>query len=145
MENILSLVEGPKATWVSNIDEIDQETMQEFLQKTSVWDFYDMTRDEYMNKSDNDKKSLIVKFFNQMSEGTILLFVSLLFEFCSLITITIVSPVFKFIEFSSVSGLLSSLSVKVCSVSVALPAVDLLLAMSEISESVSENSLSSLK
>ena len=46
--------------------------MQEFLQKTSVWDFYDMTRDEYMNKSDNDKKSLIVKFFNQMSEGTIL-------------------------------------------------------------------------
>ena len=63
MENILSLVEGPKATWVSNIDEIDQETMQEFLQKTSVCDFYDMTRDEYMNKSDNDKKCLIVKFF----------------------------------------------------------------------------------
>ena len=144
MENILSLVEIPKATWVSNIDEIDQETMQKFLQKTSVWDFY-MTRDEYMNKSDNDKKSLIVKFFNQMSEDPILLFVSLLFEFCSLITITSVSPVFKFIEFSSVSGLLSSLSVKVCSVSVALPAVDSLLAMSEISESVSGDSLSSLK
>ena len=28
MENNLSLVEGPKATWVSNIDEIDQETME---------------------------------------------------------------------------------------------------------------------
>ena len=145
MDNILSLVEGPKATGVSNIDGIDQETMQEFLQKTTVWDFYDMSKEEYMNKSDNDKKTLIVKFFNQMSEGTILLFVSLLFEFCSLITITSVSPVFKFIEFSSVSGLLSSLSVKVCSVSVALPAVDSLLAMSEISESVSEDSLSSLK
>ena len=141
MENILSLVEGPKATWVSNIDEIDQETMQEFLQKTSVWDFYDMTRDEYMNESDNDKKSLIVKFFNQILEGTSLLFVSLLFEFCTLITITSASLVFKFIEFSLVSGLLSSLSVKVCSVSVALPAVDLLLAMSEISESVSLSSL----
>ena len=137
MENILSLVEGPKASWVSNIDEIDQETMQEFLQKTSAWDFYDMTRDEYMNKSDNDKKSLIVKFFNQMSEGTVLLFVSLLFEFCSLITITSVSLVFRFIEFSSVSALLSSLFVKVCSVSVALPTVDSLLTMSEISESVS--------
>ena len=141
MENFLSLVEGPKATWVSNSDEIDQETMQEFLQKTSVWDFYDMTRDEYMNESDNDTKSLIVKFFNQILEGTNLLFVSLLFEFCSLITISSASLVFKFIEFSSVSGLLSSLSVKVCSVSVALPAVDLLLAMSEISESVSLSSL----
>ena len=137
MENFLSLVEGPKATWVSNSDEIDQETMQEFLQKTSVWDFYDMTRDEYMNESDNDKKRLIVKFFNQILEGTSLLFVSLLFEFCTLITITSASLVFKFIEFSSVSGLLSSLSVKVCSVSVALPAVDLLLAMSDISESLS--------
>ena len=104
MENILSLVEGQKALWVSNIDEIDQETMQEFLQKTSVCDFYDMTREEYMNKSDNDKKTLIVKFFNQMSEGTILLFVSLLFEFWSLITIINVSPVFKFLEVSSVSG-----------------------------------------
>ena len=75
MDNILSLVEGPKATGVSNIDGIDQETMQEFLQKTTVWDIYDMSKEEYMNKSDNDKKTLIVKFFNQMSEGTILLFV----------------------------------------------------------------------
>ena len=81
MDNILSLVEDPKATWVSHIDEIEQETMQQFLQKTSVWDFYDMSREEYMSKSDNDKKTLVVKFFNQMSEGTILLFVSLLFEF----------------------------------------------------------------
>ena len=81
MDNILSLVEDPKAAWVSHIDEIEQETMQQFLQKTSVWDFYDMSREEYMSKSDNDKKTLVVKFFNQMSEGTILLFVSLLFEF----------------------------------------------------------------
>ena len=84
--------------------------MREFVQKTSVWDFYDMTREEYMNKSDNDKKTLIVKFFNQMSEGKILLFISLLFEFWSLITIITVSPVFKFIKFSSVSGLLSSIT-----------------------------------
>ena len=124
MDNISSLVEGPKSAWVSNIDEIDQETMQEFLQKTSVWDFYDMSREEYMNKSDNDKKTLVVKFFNQMSEGTILLFVSLLLEFWSLITMISVSPVFAFTDFSSVSGLLRSLSVKFCSVSVALPAVD---------------------
>ena len=130
-------MEGPKATWVSNIDEIDQETMQEFLQKTSVWDFYDMSREEYMNKNKN----------NQMSEGTILLFVSLLFEFWSLITMISVSPVFVFINFCSVYGLLSSLSVTFCSVSVALPAADSLLSMSEFSESmsVSIDSLPSVK
>ena len=145
MNNILSLVEGEKTTWLWNIDEIVQETMQEFLEKTSAWDFYDMSREEYMNKSDNDKKTLIVKFFNQMSEGTILLFVSLLFEFWSLITVISVSPVFKFIEFSSVSGLLSSVSVKFCSVSVALLTAELLLEVSKFSESVSEDSLSSIK
>ena len=103
-----------------------------------------MTREEYLKKSGNDKKTLIVKFFNQMSEGTILLFVSL-FEFWSLITVISVSPVFKFIEFSSVSGLLSSVSVKFCSVSVVLLAAELLLEVSEILESVSEDSLSSIK
>ena len=86
-------MEGPKATWVSNTDEIDKKTMQEFLQKTGVWDFYDMTREEYMNKSDNDKKTLIIRFFNQMSEGTILLFVSI-FLFVSLITIICVSSIY---------------------------------------------------
>ena len=84
MENILLMVEGPKPTEITSIDQIDQENMQEFLAKTSVWDFYEITREEYMNKSDNDKKSLIVNFFNHMTSGKILLFVSLLFGVCSL-------------------------------------------------------------
>ena len=142
-------MEGPKATWVSNIDEIDQETMQDarISSKNQCLNLYDMSREEYMNKNDNDKKALIVKFFNQMSEGTILLFVSLLFEFWSLITMISVSPVFVFINFCSVYGLLSSLSVTFCSVSVALPAADSLLSMSEFSESmsVSIDSLPSVK
>ena len=37
-----------------------------------------------MKKSDNDKKSLIVNFFNHMTSGVILLFVSFLFGVCSL-------------------------------------------------------------
>ena len=57
------MVEDPKATQVANIEEINQETMQEFLQKTSLWDFYDITKDEYMNKSDNDKKRFNCKVF----------------------------------------------------------------------------------
>ena len=56
------MVEGPKPTEITSIDQIDQKTMQEFLGKTSVWDFYEITREEYMNQSDNDKKSLIVNF-----------------------------------------------------------------------------------
>ena len=56
MKNILSIVEGPKPTEITSIDQIDEKTMQAFLAKTSVWDIYEITREEYMNKSDNDKK-----------------------------------------------------------------------------------------
>ena len=54
MENIFAMVEGPKSTEVTSIDQIDQEIMQDFLAKTSVWDFYEITKEEYMNKSDDD-------------------------------------------------------------------------------------------
>ena len=136
MDNILLIVEGPKATQVANIKEINQETMQEFLQKNSAWDVYDITRDEYMNKNDNNKTDLIVKFFNYMLEGTIFLFVSLLFEACLLISISIisVSPVCALLifwysvsavcSFFSVFTILSSLSVEFCSVSDALTIAD---------------------
>ena len=90
MENIFAMVEGPKSTEVTSIGQSDQEIMQDFLAKTSVWDFYEITKEEYMNKSNDDKKSLIVKFFNYMVSGKLLLFLSLLFgvslfllfEFC---------------------------------------------------------------
>ena len=119
MENIFSMVEGPKATQVAN-----------------VWDFFDIARDEYMKKSDNDKKDLIVKFFNYMWEGTILLFVSLLFEDWLLISVSIisVSPVCTLLifwysvsavcSFCSVFTMLSSLSVEFYSVSDALTIAD---------------------
>lgn len=40
------MVEGPKPTEVTSIDKINQESLQEFLAKTSVWDFYEITRVE---------------------------------------------------------------------------------------------------
>ena len=88
MENIFSMVEGPKPTATTSYDQIDQDILQEFLAKTSVWDFYEITREEYMNKSDNDKKTLIGKFFNYMLAGKLLLFVSLLFRVCSLLLLS---------------------------------------------------------
>ena len=75
MENILSMVEGPKTSEITSCDQIDQDLFQELLAKSSVWDFYEITREEYMNKSNNEKKSLIIKFYN-MSKGKILLFVA---------------------------------------------------------------------
>ena len=56
MENVLLMVEGPKATQLTSLEEINQENLQKFLAKTSVWDFQEITRDEYMNKSDIAKK-----------------------------------------------------------------------------------------
>ena len=60
------MVGGPKSNEVTSID---QEIMQDFLAKTSVSDFYEIAKEEYMNKSNDDKKSLIVKFFNYMVSG----------------------------------------------------------------------------
>ena len=53
--------------------------MQEFLGKTSVWDFYEITKEEYMNKSDDDKKSLIINLFNYVVSSKLFLFVWSLF------------------------------------------------------------------
>ena len=75
MENILAMVEGPKTSEITSCDQIEQDFFQELLAKTSVWDFYEITREEYMNKSDNEKKSLIIKFYNYILKGKILLFV----------------------------------------------------------------------
>ena len=69
------MVEGSKTSEITSCDQIDQDLFQELLAKSSVWDFYEITREEYMNKSNNEKKSLIIKFYN-MSKGKILLFVA---------------------------------------------------------------------
>ena len=76
MEKILAMLEGPKTSEITSCDQIDQDFFQELLVKTSVWDFYEITREEYISKSDNEKKSLIIRFYNYMLKGKIFLFVS---------------------------------------------------------------------
>ena len=63
MENIFAMLEGLKSTEVTSIDQIDQEIMQDFLAKTSVWDFYEITKEQHMNTSDDDKKIFNRKIF----------------------------------------------------------------------------------
>ena len=69
MENILAMVEWPETSEITIFDQIDQNLFQNLLAKSSVWDSYEISRKEYMNKDDNEKKSLILKFYNYMVKG----------------------------------------------------------------------------
>ena len=69
MENILAMVAGPGTSEITNFDQIDQNDFQELLAKSSVWDFYEISREEYMNKDDNEKKSLILNFLQLYGES----------------------------------------------------------------------------
>ena len=80
MASIMSLVEGSKpVTEISNIEQIDEELLKEFLNKTPLWDFYETSKGDYMNKSDDEKKLLILSYYNYMNAGINLLFVVWLF------------------------------------------------------------------
>ena len=46
MENILAMVEGPRTSEITSFDQIDQNLFQELLAKSSVWDFYEISREE---------------------------------------------------------------------------------------------------
>ena len=75
MENLFAMIEGAKSHEISSFEQINQEKMQEFLSKLAMWDFYEMTREEYMNKSADDKKLVILKYYNDLLSGIFLLLV----------------------------------------------------------------------
>ena len=66
MENILAMGEGPETSEITNFDQIDQNLLQELLANSSVWDFYEISREEYMIKNDSEKNSLIINFYSHM-------------------------------------------------------------------------------
>ena len=67
MDKLMAMVEATTSFEVTNFEQLDQKLMQEFLSKNSVWDFNEMGRHEYLNKS-NDEKS-IIKYYNEMVKG----------------------------------------------------------------------------
>ena len=69
MEDILAMVEGPSISEITTVDQIDQNLFKEFLTKTCVWNFYEMSREECLNKDNIQKQSLILKFYNEMVKG----------------------------------------------------------------------------
>ena len=69
MEDTLATVEGPSTSETTTLDQIDQNLFKEFSTKTCVWDFNEMSREEYLHKDDIQKQSLILKFYNDMVKG----------------------------------------------------------------------------
>ena len=76
----MAMVEGVNSSEVTNLEQIDQKLMQEFLSNTSVSDFYEMGRQEYLNKSNYEKSVLIIKYYNEMVKGNIYILFLLLFS-----------------------------------------------------------------
>ena len=64
MDKLMAIVEVATSFEVTNLEQIDQKLMQEFLSKGSVWDFYEMGRQENLNKSNEEKSVLIIKLYN---------------------------------------------------------------------------------
>ena len=69
MEDILAIEEGPSTSEITTVDQIHQNLFKEFLTKTWVWDFYEMSKEEYLNKDNIQKQSLMLISYNEMVKG----------------------------------------------------------------------------
>ena len=69
MEDILAMVECPSTSETTIFNQIDYNIFKEFLAKSTVWDFYEMSKEEYLNKDDIQKQPLIIKFYNELVKG----------------------------------------------------------------------------
>ena len=79
----MSMIEGSKSNEISTVEQMDHATMQEFLSKLAIWDFFEKSKEEYTSKSENDKKLLIIKYYNALSAG---IFCFLLSGFCGFVS-----------------------------------------------------------
>ena len=55
MESILAMLDGPSTSEITSFEQIDQTVFQELYAKSSVWNFYEISREECMNKDDGKK------------------------------------------------------------------------------------------
>ena len=68
MDAIMKIIEGETEEEFS-FDSIDHNKLKSFQEKRTIWDFNDITREEYMKKSFSEKQKLIVLFYNYMCKG----------------------------------------------------------------------------
>ena len=63
------MLQDPSTSEITTLDQIDQNLLKDFLAKGSVWDFHKMSKEEYLNKDDIKRQSLIIKYYNEMVKG----------------------------------------------------------------------------
>ena len=68
MDAIMKIIEGETEEEFS-FDSIDHNKLKSFQEKRTIWDFNDITREEYTKKSFSEKQKLIVLFYNLMCKG----------------------------------------------------------------------------
>lgn len=68
MDKILELADQRTAAAAAT-QEMDDNLIAEFLTKNSVWDFHNMTRDEYNDKTTSEKQLLMFSYYNEMLKG----------------------------------------------------------------------------
>ena len=71
MDGILSLIEKTSSSSndVTTVSQINENTMQEFLKKIPIWDFFEIGKDEFTSKSETDKEQLIIRYYNALQSG----------------------------------------------------------------------------
>ena len=67
MESLMPMIEGSTSNEITTVEQIGHATMQEFLSKLAIWDFFEMSKEEFTSKGENDKKLLIIKYYNALS------------------------------------------------------------------------------
>ena len=73
MDAITNIIEGESSQF--DIDNIDHDKLKSFQAKCTVWDFYDMTKEEYINKLPTEKQDLILSYYKKMVQGMLSFFV----------------------------------------------------------------------
>ena len=74
MDAIMKIVEG-ETTSEFDFNSIDHDKLKSFQAKCTVWDFNDITKEEYMNKLPSEKQDLIISYYKHMVKGMLFLFV----------------------------------------------------------------------
>ena len=64
MEKFLQMVD--QTSEVSNTQQINEDLCDEFLSKNPVWDFHNISREEYIATSNSEKESVIINYYNEL-------------------------------------------------------------------------------
>ena len=69
MEDISAMVKGSSTSEFTSVDQIDQIKSKEFLSKSILCYFYEISKEEHLKKVDNQTQSLIIKFSKPIRKG----------------------------------------------------------------------------